>query len=106
MHCVSEAEGLVILPGCLPQSGMWHQSTVSLTLYHVSSLSWFTGEKIRFGQFHITAQALLWGCSGTLIVKEVVALLLCNYTPHSPSLNIALHKLLLVLFTEERHSLG
>lgn len=39
-------------------------------------------------------------------VKEVVALLLCNYTPHSPSLNIALHKLLLVLFTEERHSLG
>lgn len=95
MRCMSQLWGLVTLQGFPPQagSGLWHWVTTSLTLCHASL---FTGEEIRLGHYHIPAQALPLGCSGTLIMKEVLALLLYNYAMHSPSLNIALSELLLV----------
>lgn len=98
MRCVPQLWGLVTLQGFPPQagSGLWHQVTTSPTLRHASSASWFTGEEIRLGRYHIPAQALPPGCSGTLIMKEALALLLYNYATHSPSLNIALSELLLV----------
>lgn len=90
--------GLVTLQGLPPWagSGLWHQVTMSPTLCHASSASWFTGEEIRLGHYHIPAQSLPLSSSGTLIMKEALALLLYNYAVHGPSLNIALSELLLV----------
>lgn len=58
-------------------------------------------EEIRLGRDHIPAQALPLGCSGTLIMKEVL-LLLYNYAMLSPRLNIALSELLLVFSSSLR----
>lgn len=98
MRCTSQLWGLVTLQGFPPQagSGLWHQVTTSPTLCHASLASWCTGEEIRLGRYHIPAQALPLGCSGTLIMKEAFAPLLYNYAMRSPSLNIALSELLLV----------
>lgn len=68
---------------------------MSQSLCNDGSDSWFTGEQIRLGHYHIPAQALPLSCSGTAIKKEALALLLYNYAMHSPSLNIALSELLL-----------
>lgn len=95
---MSQLWGLVTLQGFPPRasSGLWHQVTVSPTLCQASLASWLLGEEIRLGHYHIPAQALPLGCSGTVIMKEALALLLYNYAMHSPSLNIVLSELLLV----------
>lgn len=61
-----------------------------MTLCHASSASWFAGEEIKIGSYHIPAQALPLGGSWALIMREALALLLYNYAEHSPSLNIGL----------------
>lgn len=61
-----------------------------MTLCHASSASWFVGQEIKLGCYHIPAQALPLGCSWALIMREALALLLYNYAEPSPSLNIVL----------------
>lgn len=98
MCCTSQLWRLGTLQGFPSQagSGLWHQVTTSLTLCYASSASWFTEEEIGLGCYHIPAPALPFGCSGTLIMKEVLVLLLYNCTMHNVSLNVALSEFLLV----------
>lgn len=98
MCFTSQLRGLGALQGFPPQasSDLWHQVTASLTLCYASSASQFTEEEIGLGCYHIPAQALPFSCSGTLIMKEVLVLLLYNCPTHSAGLDITLSEFLLV----------